>query len=244
MSIGVGDKRGRFLAALFGMAFAATAAVSHGAIAAEDDDDNGTGSWSDHIADKVKDAMTGAGKKLGLGKPPPPPPSEAPSGCPTIALLPGTEVQRVMAPGASDNQGVRYQFTLSNVGRECAVSGDRVSFKVGADGRVLLGPAGAAGRFDVPIRVAVFSETQQKPVESKLFRVPVSIAPGQDAAPFAFASDRMTLSVPRGRANEYSIKVGIDAGAGGGGGGPAVKTRHARRHKPAATQAAESTASQ
>lgn len=199
-------------------------------------DDGEQDSWSQAISDKMKDTISAATSRMGLNKPPGPAPSEAPSGCPTIALLPGTESQRIMAPGATGNQGLKYQYTLAAVGRECSISGDRVSIKVGADGRVLLGPAGAAGRFDVPIRVAVFSETQGKPVESKLFRMGVSVPAGQASVPFQFVSENVTVRIPPGHIGEYSIKVGIDGGAkvGEAGGG---KARHAsRKHKSTAPQ--------
>lgn len=222
---------------LVALAMASTVTVSWVTVAtAADDDDNNTSGWSERITDSVKNTMSGMTKKLGLDRPPGPAPSESPSGCPTIALLPGTEAQRVLASGANGNLGVRYQYSLTNVGRECAFYANSMTIKVGADGRVLLGPAGTAGHFDVPIRVAVFSETQQKAVESKLFRVPVSIPAGQSAAPFAFVSDRITLAVPKSHGNEYSIKVGIDAG--GAGAADPHKPRHAHHRKAAASQEA------
>ena len=121
-----------------------------------------------------------------------------------------------MSPGATGNEGLRYQYSLHDVGRECSISGGRIGVKVGANGRVLLGPVGAAGHFDVPIRVVVFSDADQKPVESKLFRVPATVGGGQASVPFEFVSDMINVPVAAGRtAADYSIKVGIDAGKGG-----------------------------
>ena len=212
--------------------------VSSGmAVAADDDEDYKPPGWMDRMGDSVKETFSGAGKKLGLGKPPAPPVPEAPSGCPTIAVLPGTESQRVMAPGGSGNQSVRYQFSLSNVGRECVLSGNSVTIKVGAEGRVLPGPVGTAGHFDVPIRVAVFTEAPQNATERRPFQVPLSMASGQTSVHPNFVSDRVTVTIPQGHASEYSIKVGFDAGKGGGA-APVEKTKHARRHKPDATQSA------
>lgn len=197
-------------------------------------DDGEESGWSQAISDKMKDSISAATARMGLNKPPGPAPLEAPSGCPTISLLPGTESQRVMASGATGNQGLRYQYTLATVGRECAISGDRVSIKVGADGRVLLGPAGAAGRFDVPIRVAVFSDAQGKPVESKLFRMGVAVPAGQASVPFQFVSESLVVRIPPGHTGEYTIKVGIDGGAKAGEGGKA--RRAGRKAKGAASE--------
>ena len=226
------DARAR-RAVMVGIALASM--VASGAVNAKDDDEED--SWSQAISEKMKDSISAATAKMGLNKPPGPAPAEAPSGCPTITLLPGTESQRVMAPGATGNQGLRYQYSLQTVGRECTISGDRVSIKVGADGRVLLGPAGAAGRFDVPIRVAVFSEAQGKPVESRLFRMGVAVPAGQVSVPFQFVSESVVVRIPVGRTNEYSIKIGIDGG--GKAGDAAPKAKHAsRKHKAAEETAA------
>jgi len=228
------EDRLRWQAGLRGLVVLSLIGASSAALAA-DDDDNSSNGWSEKLTESVKGAVGGVTHKLGLDKPPAPPPPEAPSGCPTIAILPGTEAQRVMAAGATGNQGLRYQYSLMNVGRECTISGERVTIKVGADGRVLLGPAGSAGHYDVPIRVAVFSLAQQKAVESRLFRVPVSIGAGQAGAPFSFVSDGITVSIPHGHSGDYNIKVGIDAGKGGG---EEAKPKHTRHHKDAATASA------
>ena len=196
------------------------------------DEDVLTPSWSDKLGKSFQNGMTSVTKTMGFGKPTPPPPPEAPSGCPTIAILDGTQSQRVMAAGASDNQGVRYQFSLFNVGRECSMSGGRISLRVGAGGRVLLGPAGSAGHFDVPIRVVVYSELAQKPVESKLYRVSASVPAGQTGAPFQFASDSIVVPLGAGQnGRDYSIKVGFDS-KGTDIGGPAKTAHHRGKHKP------------
>ena len=194
--------------------------------------------WSDRVAKSVKNQMEKATKAVGFGKPTPPPPSESPSGCPTIGILDGTQSQRVMAAGASDNQGVRYQYSLFNVGRECSTSGGRIALKIGADGRVLLGPAGAPGHFDIPIRVVVYNELSQKPVESKLYRVSASVPAGQTGAPFQFVSDNLVVPLGAGRSGtDYSIKVGFDAKSGGGDARAAKAARHKR--KPVESAAAQ-----
>lgn len=224
-----GGRPVRIGVALLGLMAASLVATSVTPVRA-DDDDPLSPSWSDKIGNSIKNSVGGTTKMLGFGKPPPPPTPEAPSGCPTIAILDGTAAQRVLAPGATGNQGLRYQYSLFNVGRECSISGGRISVKVGAGGRVLLGPAGSAGHFDVPVRVVVFSEVDQKPVESKLYRVPASVGAGQDAAPFQFVSDNLVVPISAGRTGaDYSIKVGLDSK----GGADVVKTSKARhrRHK-------------
>ena len=202
-----------------------------------DDDDDDSPSWTDKIGDSIKNTFSGAGKAVGLGgKPEGPPPIESPSGCPTIAILDGTAGQRVMAPGATGNQGVRHQFSIATVGRQCSISGGRVSIKVAATGRVLLGPAGSAGTFDVPIRVVVFNELQQKPATSKLYKVPASVGAGLEGAAFDFVSDDIVVPTSGNASTEYSIKVGIDLGKGGDIVGPKKVRRHKMKPIASASQ--------
>ena len=225
-------------AALLGLVTAALVAMSSVPAHAADDEDGN--SWSDRLSDSMKDTIGKATHAVGLGKPEPPPVKESPSGCPTISILEGTVAQRMLAPGASGNEGVRYQYSLYHVGRACNSAGAAMSVKVGGDGRVLLGPAGTAGHFDVPIRVVIFSEVEQKPVASKLYRVPASIGAGQSATPFQFVSDNLPVPLAAGRnGSDYSIKVGIDTGGKGGGEEkPAKGRRHAKGAKPAKNESA------
>ena len=196
-------------------------------------------SWSDKLGKSFQNGMTSVTKTMGFGKPLAPPPPEAPSGCPTIAILDGTQSQRVMATGGTDNQGVRYQYSLFNVGRQCSVSGGRIALKVGADGRVLLGPAGAPGHFDIPVRVVVFSELQQKPVESKLYRVSASVPAGQSGAPFQFLSDNIVVPLAANQnGRDYSIKIGFDS-KGTDAARPAKTARRGRHKVPVEAAAAQ-----
>lgn len=224
-------------AAWLALLAASAVVVSAASVQAADDDDYGLNpSWSDRLSENMKEQIGKAEKAIGVGRPTGPAPVENPSGCPSIAILDGTEAQRVMAPGATGNQGLRYQYSLYDVARECTLAGGRMSVKVGAGGRVLLGPAGAAGHFDVPIRVVVFSEIEHKPVESKLFRVSASVGPGQVGAPFQFVSDSVVVPIAAGRSgNDYSIKVGIDGKSGTDG--PASKpARHRKKDVATASQ--------
>ena len=213
-----------------GVALFAGIALAAIAPAHADDDDPG---WSDRLGESFKSGMTSATKAMGFGKPTPPPAKESPSGCPTIAILDGTTSSRVMAAGATGNEGLKYQYSLLNVGRECSTAGNRMSVKIGANGRVLLGPAGAAGHFEVPIRVVIVSMLDGKPVESKLYRVPANVASGQPSVPYEFVSDSILVPIGAGRTgDDYAIKVGIDGGKGADVGAKVTKVH---RRKAAAT---------
>lgn len=180
--------------------------------ASDDDDDNvSTPNWYDGIGDSIGNTFKGMGKAMGLGKPPGPPPAESPSGCPTIEVLDGTGQQRVMANAEVGNQGLRYQYSITDVARECHLTANEMVIKVGVAGRVLLGPSGSPGGFKVPVRIAVMDERQQKPAISKLYQIDASIPQGRTGTPYALVADQIVIPFAAGRvAKEYSIKVGID----------------------------------
>ncbi len=81
-------------------------------------------------------------------------------------------------PGpVSDNNEVRYQGTIVRNARDCMQFGGQVNVRVGVQGRIIVGPAGAPPAVDVPIRVAVVQEgVQPKTVATKLYRTQVDLA--------------------------------------------------------------------
>ena len=78
---------------------------------------------------------------------------------------------------------VRYQGTIVRNARDCTQFGGQVNVRVGVQGRIIVGPAGAPPAVDVPIRVAVVQEgVQPKTVATKLYRTQVDLGrPGQRA---------------------------------------------------------------
>ena len=138
--------------------------------------------------------------------------------CPDITILDGTADDRVYGKGGTQtNADVRYQFSLNDVARDCRVVGDQISLKIGAAGKILLGPLGSPGSFIAPIRVAIVRESDQKPVVSKLYRLGVNVPTGQTEAPFTLVTE--PLNVPYTHENaqhDYTIKVGFDAAPSSG----------------------------
>ena len=144
--------------------------------------------------------------------------------CPDIQVLEGTAAHRVYAGGQSSSN-VRYQYSLGDVARECTVIGNQISIKVGVEGKVLLGPAGSPGAFNVPVRMAIVGEPGGKVAASKIYRIAASIGAGQTSTSFSVVSEPLIIPYKREAANEdYTIKVGFD-GAGGGEAKPAKRRR-------------------
>jgi hypothetical protein len=149
--------------------------------------------------------------------------------CPEVAVLDGTAAIRNYA-GAAANTNLRYQFSLGDIARECSVEGGQIGIKVGVQGRVLIGPVGAPGTFTAPVRVAIRSESDHKPIVSQMYKVPVTVPPGATEAPFSLVTDPLHVPLLSEQADvDYSILVGFDEA---GAAAAAPKTPRHRR-KPA-----------
>jgi len=135
--------------------------------------------------------------------------------CPQIFVLEGTAATQVHSGNPPSNENLRYQSSVDDVARECSLDGERVAIKVGVAGKVLLGPAGAPGSFNVPVRVAVVRQSDNQPVVSKLYRASASIPSGQTYADYTIVSEPLFVPFIQDHTeDDYSIKVGIDEGAG------------------------------
>ncbi|MGY2051102.1 hypothetical protein [Methylobacterium sp. JK268] len=152
----------------------------------------------------------------GTTKPPEAPPNPDDVYCPVIDIPEG---------GASVQSGtgvaIHHQIAIAQVSRECVAGpGGTVTVRVGVQGRALLGPGGAPGRFETPVTVTVKSGTTLIARRSR--RASVTIPPGSASATFAVVEDG--IAVPAASAADFEIEVAL--GAGG--------TKPARRGRKAA----------
>ena len=60
------------------------------------------------------------------------------------------------APGKQAvGNDLRYQATITQTARECTINGGQITARIGIQGRVIAGPAGAPPTVEMPLRVAV-----------------------------------------------------------------------------------------
>lgn len=141
--------------------------------------------------------------------------------CPSVDVSEGGAALRIMAGDA-----VRTQITLARMSRECARREDgSIAVRVGVEARVLLGPAGTPGRFDVPLTVLI--KNGDKVVASRTERKAAVIAPGEAQGFATLVAEGLT--VPAALTADYEIEVSL-----GGGARAAAKPAKAKRRKPAA----------
>lgn len=125
--------------------------------------------------------------------------------CPPVEVSEGGAALRTLAGGA-----VRTQISLGRLARECARRTDgSITVKVGVEARVLLGPAGTPGRYEVPVTIAI--KADDKVVASRTERASATIAPGEAQGFVSVIAD--DLSVPKAMTGDYEIEVGLGAKA-------------------------------
>ena len=147
--------------------------------------------------------------------------------CPNVDVRSGAATLSVNAPGADASAtNLRYQASIGQTARECSVGGGTMTIKVGIQGRVILGPAGAPGQVEVPMRIAVVREgIQPRTIWTKLYRVPVTVPPGQTNVPFLQIEEGITFPIPsRTDLDAYIIYIGFDP--------TGLKTQPERRPPP------------
>ena len=132
--------------------------------------------------------------------------------CPGLDIRPGASTLNIAVKRDQATAGdLRYQLSIGQTARECRVQDGTMSIRVGVQGRVLLGPFGTPGAFDVPLRYAVVREgPEPKLIVAKFKRIGATIASGQTRVQFI---DIEGLSFPlpsREALAAYVVYVGFD----------------------------------
>ncbi len=108
---------------------------------------------------------------------------------------------------------VRYQGSIVRIDRECHVVAGTMHIKVGVEGRVIAGPAGGPGSFNVPLRVAVVREgVNPVTIATELEQIPVTLGEGVGNVIFTHIYRDVAFPLPRplGWMDYYKIYVGFD----------------------------------
>ncbi|MFL5074520.1 MAG: hypothetical protein ACJ8DS_04640 [Microvirga sp.] len=132
--------------------------------------------------------------------------------CPSVGLIEGSAAIRAYNNNrVGDPSALRHQISLNQFARECDEQPDgSILVKVGVEGRVLLGPAGAAGRFDAPVTFVI--KRGDSILATRTQRVSIAVPAGDTQASFVTVQDGLVVPA---KAGEYEIDVGLVAGAGG-----------------------------
>jgi hypothetical protein len=165
------------------------------------------------FTDKLK-GLFGGGSKPDEQQQPQADPSEpqADMDCPQVTIRAGASTFAVAAPGKQAiGNDVRYQATITKMARDCTKAGGEITARIGIQGRVIAGPAGAPPSIEVPLRVAVVQGgVGEKVIATKAYRTTVNM--GEDeSVPFTFVAEDIVYPTPSGRdADKYIFYVGFD----------------------------------
>jgi hypothetical protein len=143
----------------------------------------------------------------------PPPPEDNELSCPSVDIRFGASTLAVGLPGKpASGTDLRYQASVLRTARDCTLSGNEIRARVGVQGRIIVGPAGAPQTVTVPIRVALVEESiHQKVIFSKAYQTNVDLSQGDGNTDFSFVAEDIVYPVPTGVAGDkYIFYVGFD----------------------------------
>lgn len=167
------------------------------------------------LTDRFKSLFGGKSDEPAQGKPAPAPGQPAADDdidCPQVTVRAGASTYGVGATGKpAVGNDVRFQASITKMARECVRNGGEITARVGIQGRVIAGPAGAPNTVEVPLRVAVVQGgVGEKVIASKAYRTTVEMSEG-GSVPFTFVAEDLSYPVPSAAvADSYIFYVGFD----------------------------------
>ncbi len=132
--------------------------------------------------------------------------------CPPVTVRAGASTMSIGAPGKQAiGNDLRYQATISKMARECTINAGQITAKIGVQGRVIAGPAGAPSTVTVPMRVAVIQGgVGEKVIATKAYQTTVEMIDGS-SVPFVIVVDDLVYPAPPGALSDsYVFYVGFD----------------------------------
>jgi len=165
------------------------------------------------FTNRVRSFFAGNSASLPAAAPTPGAPPAPAIDCPSVTYRQGAVSYALNSQGAENAAlGLRYQASFGQTARECVVSGDQLTIKVGVQGRVVVGPAGGPGQLTIPLRYALVREgLEPQTLWTKFFSVPVTVPDGQLNVPWLHIEQEMTVPLPSERdLDAYVVYVGFD----------------------------------
>lgn len=132
--------------------------------------------------------------------------------CPGVSIRSGASTYAVGIQGkTAAGADLRYQATITRTARECALSGGQIRARVGIQGRVIAGPAGAPSSVEIPLRVAVVQDgVSPKTIATKAYRTTVAMS-ADSSAPFSLVAEDIFYPAPPAAVGQsYVFYIGFD----------------------------------
>ena len=151
-------------------------------------------------------------KSQAVGEAPPPPEANEPT-CPPVSIRFGASTLAVGLPGKpASGLDLRYQASILRTARDCVLSGNQIHARVGVQGRIITGAAGAPPVVDIPMRIAVMQEgVGSKVIFTKGFQTSVTLSGDTGYTDFSAVIEDIVYPVPPGDTGDsYIFYVGFD----------------------------------
>jgi hypothetical protein len=132
--------------------------------------------------------------------------------CPDVKVRAGASTYAVAAPGKQPvGSEVRYQATITRTARDCNLNAGQITARVGIQGRVIVGPAGAPASVEIPLRVAVVQGgVGEKTITTTVVRTTVSMGEGL-SVPFSVVAEDIVYPAVSAELNDsYIFYIGFD----------------------------------
>ena len=165
------------------------------------------------ITDRFKGLFGGKSEEAPAPGAPPAadqPPSDL--SCPPVTIRAGASTYQVAAPGKQPvGNDLRFQATITRTARQCTYENGEITARIGIQGRVIAGPAGAPSAVDIPMRVAVVqSGIQEKTIATKAYRTSVTMSE-DGSVPFTLLAEDLVYPAPPGAVGDsYIFYIGFD----------------------------------
>jgi hypothetical protein len=167
------------------------------------------------LTDRFKSLFGGGKSEEPAEKPPAP--AEGKSNdtdvlCPPVAIRSGASTYAVGAPGKEPvGSDLRFQATITRTARECSFNAGEITARVGIQGRIIVGPAGAPQTVQVPLRIAVVQGgVSEKTIATKAYQTTVTMGES-GSEPFSLVAEDLTYPSPSADvAENYIFYIGFD----------------------------------
>jgi hypothetical protein len=132
--------------------------------------------------------------------------------CPVVKIRAGASTYGVAPPGKQPVASeLNFQATITRTARDCRrTTNNQIAVRIGIQGRVIAGPAGAPATVEIPLRVAVVQTgVQERVLMTKVYRTTVSMTEAGGA--FSVVGEDLVYNMPGSLTSEsFIFYVGFD----------------------------------
>jgi hypothetical protein len=165
------------------------------------------------LTDRFKGLFGGKSDEPAEGaRKPSEPPVDPDLYCPPVTVRAGASTYAIAPPGKQPvGNDLRFQATITKMARECSINGGVITARIGIQGRVIAGPAGAPPSVQVPIRVAVVQGgVSEKTIATKAYQTTVNMTES-GSEPFTLVAEDLAYPAPPGAIGDsYIFYIGFD----------------------------------